>query len=126
MHQTHEAHSERASSAYDQSLEDSSERLRTSVSNQDVMEYQKAQIAGFAQKNFSQLDQDSDGYIEFAEIDRLSHRSTVDDDPNWFEMLDLLKKNYDEVKNANWDQWVREKGISPGDLIAFSKKSRQA
>jgi Ca2+-binding EF-hand superfamily protein len=43
MFQTHNAHSERGSLSQNESVADSSERLRASVSNQDVMDYQRRQ-----------------------------------------------------------------------------------
>lgn len=81
-------------------------------------------MSEWAAKNFSSLDLDSNGYIDFAEIDRLSHRSTVDDDPKWFENLDSLKKTYEVLQKSSNDQWFWEDGISHADLKSHSKAAK--
>lgn len=169
MFQTNDAHSDHVNSSYDQSLAHSSEHLRTSVTNHDVLEYQKSQnssgttssdktdvlqksetgvesgtsahlkesdmqlkesdkvsqkMSDWAAKNFSSLDLDSNGYVDFAEIDKLSHRSTVDDDPKWFENLDSLKKTYEVLQKSSNDQWFWEDGISHADLKSHSKATK--
>jgi|AGTN01.1.fsa_nt_gi hypothetical protein len=75
-------------------------------------------ITPWVSKNFSRLDQDSNGYIDFHEIDAAEKKSTNGKEKI---LYGVLKENYNAIQNANNDEWFWENdGITRADLTAYS------
>lgn len=76
-------------------------------------------VTPWVSKNFSLLDGDSNGYIDFDEIDAMERKST-----NVKEKIlyGVLKENFNTIQNASNDEWFSENdGITRADLATYSR-----